>query len=83
MPQKGRKFLCLDCNEDTSELKEHYFIHTELWLSVANSIKGMLCIGCLEERLGRKLTKDDFTSATINSPRYEAKSQRLMERFTC
>ena len=71
----------MDCGLDTGKIHEHYFIHTDLWLSIAGSIQGMLCIGDAEKRLGRKLVPTDFTSATINSPKYEAKSQRLMSRL--
>lgn len=77
-----RKFLCLDCRVDTGKIHEHYFIRTDVWLSVVESIVGMLCIGCLEQRLGRELTPDDFTDCSLNSPKYEPKSQRLMKRLT-
>lgn len=36
----------------------------QVWDSVAN--RGMLCIGCLEQRLGRMLHARDFTDAPIN-----------------
>ena len=74
--------MCLDCGVDTGKICEHYFVHTELWLSVVANIKGMLCVGCLERRLGRKLVRKDFPKVTINNPRYEAKSDRLMKRLT-
>ena len=76
-----KKFLCLDCKQDTGKMHEHYFIHTEIWLSVVGNKTGMLCVGCLENRLNRRLTKTDFPDITVNNPRYEAKSQRLMERY--
>lgn len=76
-----RKFKCVDCNVDTGKIHEHYFIHTDLWLTALNSKVGMLCIGCLENRLGRKLNREDFPSVSINNPRYEGKSNRLMDRM--
>lgn len=76
-----RKFLCIDCGVDTGKICEFYFIKTELWLKIMATIKGMLCIGCLENRLGRQLQKSDFTDATINNPRFVPKSQRLMMRL--
>lgn len=62
-------------------MNEHYFIHTETWFSVVGSIVGMLCVGCLENRLGRKLTPKDFPDVTINSPKHGNKSQRLLDRI--
>lgn len=60
---------------------EHYFIHTDLWLSAVGSIYGMLCVDCLEKRLGRQLTHEDFPTNIVNSPKYEKKSQKLMNRL--
>jgi hypothetical protein len=77
-----RKFLCLDCRIDTGKIHEHYFIQTPLWMKLVGSNQGMLCVGCLELRLGRKLIASDFTNASINTASHEAKSQRLMERLT-
>ncbi len=76
-----KKFLCLDCKVDTGKIHEHYFITTDTWLSVVSSIKGMLCVSCLEGRLKRKLSPTDFTNATVNDPKFEPKSQRLLERM--
>jgi hypothetical protein len=45
----------------------------EVWSAAAGELANtrgvMLCIGCLERRLGRRLTPDDFDwSLSINSP---------------
>jgi hypothetical protein len=42
--------------------------------------KGMLCIGCLEQRLGRELEADDFSDAPINS--YPGISERFRDRLS-
>ena len=76
-----KKWLCLDCGIDTGRLNEHYFINTELWLSLVTSKLGMLCVGCLEKRLGRQLNKADFPDVTINNPRYSRMSTRLLNRI--
>jgi len=76
------KFRCLDCRQDTSAMREFYFVHTELWLGAVGSKDGMLCIGCLETRIGRELTSSDFTSAYINRPGWGAQSARLLNRLT-
>jgi hypothetical protein len=81
--QKGRhKFLCLDCGVDTGKIGEFYYINLPLWISAVGSKEGMLCIGCLETRIGRQLTKEDFTDCWINNPSLVSKSQRLLERLT-
>jgi len=77
-----KKWICLDCSQDTGRMNEHYFIQTETWLSVVGSKIGMLCVGCLESRLGRKLLPKDFPDVTINNPKYGNKSQRLLDRLT-
>lgn len=79
---KSRKgFLCVDCGIDTGKIFEYYFVHTKLWLSVIPSIFGMLCVGCLETRLGRQLRKSDFPDVRVNNPKYYPKSRRLMSRL--
>jgi len=75
------KWLCLDCGADTGRLGEHYFVHTYLWLKVVGSKVGMLCIGCLETRLGRKLNRADFPIVYINNLKDGAKSIRLVNRL--
>lgn len=80
---KSRKaFACLDCGQDTGRIYEYYFVITELWLEAVGSANGMLCIGCLELRLGRELNRDDFTGAYINSFEFGPKSERLADRLT-
>lgn len=81
MANNRKKFLCLDCGVDTGKISEHYFVNLDLWLSAVGSKNGMLCIRCLEKRIGRELTPDDFTNASINSPKHESKSALLMQRM--
>jgi len=75
------KWKCLDCRVDTGHIGEHYFINTSTWLAIVGSNKGMLCIGCLETRLGRKLNRADFPDVYINSLKDGAKSIRLANRL--
>ena len=83
--RRAKRFLCLDCSVNTSESGEYYVVQSELWLSVVPSVTaGMLCIGCLEARIGRQLTADDFTNAFINRPDWHSghgKSVRLLDRL--
>lgn len=78
-----RDFWCLDCKVDTGKINEYYFVQTSLWLRAVGSNKGMLCIGCLEERLGRLLVKADFTDCFINNLKWHGgRSLRLISRLT-
>ena len=84
---------CLDCGLPTWNplgKSEWYMVRDEIWgesgaptrLVISAETKGYyLCIGCLEARLGRKLTRDDFTDAPVNElSRFS--SDRLNERLT-
>lgn len=54
------KWLCKDCGKDTFiERKDYYMVTHDLWykFGVGN---GMLCMDCIENRIGRKLTKSDI-----------------------
>ena len=73
--------MCLDCGIDTGKAHEHYFVKTDLWLSVVGSKTGMLCVGCIEHRIDRPLGPSDFTSAHINNPRLYPMSDRLRNRI--
>ena len=54
---------CRDCGCDTYSAtdREWYHVHNAVWESVGLVLSsGFLCIGCLEVRLGRRLTPNDF-----------------------
>lgn len=61
--------LCMDCEKHQVEFNEYYMVHDWIWNSVIinNEIYGLLCIGCLEARLGRELRPEDFTDFPVNS----------------
>ena len=42
---------------------------------------GMVCIGCLETRLGRLLTPSDFTGCPLNEEGFGQKSDRFKNRL--
>lgn len=74
-------FSCSDCNSNVRQISElHYMIHSSIWLTVANSSE-LLCIGCLEKRLGRYLVPKDFNDRPVNHIRYGHKSARLLNRL--
>ena len=87
---------CVDCGAIVSHAKwapgkqyEHYIVHQPLW-EQAGSPNGYLCIGCLENRLGRELNKRDFPEGVpVNSlgpenDRYawSDRTPRLRDRLT-
>lgn len=76
-----RRFICLDCNVDTGKLGEHYMLKDSVWWAAHPSPLGMLCIGCVESRLSRRLDSDDFNDSYINRARFCMRSARLTDRL--
>ena len=75
-------FICLDCSVHTDEIGEYYMIDFDLWNQIHPANKGMLCIGCVEERLGRQLRAKDFIDALINQVGgMFQQSDRLIDRL--
>lgn len=73
---------CVDCRVDTDALDEYYMVHDELWEAAGVPRDGgMLCVGCLEARLGRRLEARDFTGAPVNDPGEYHMSPRLLSRL--
>ena len=78
------KANCTDCRWCTPLLGEYYMVHDNVWKAAGMEPEGgCLCIGCLEERLGRMLTPDDFTDCLLNDPdKPQGASSRLRKRLT-
>jgi hypothetical protein len=82
-------FNCWDCNFNTMHGDEYYMVATELWelatIYAANDNQCdthvMLCIGCLENRIGGVLTPSDFPDYPINRGVFPM-SPRLKNRVT-
>ena len=76
-------FQCSDCGVCTHCSAEYYMVEDEVWYSAvtARSKPSILCIGCLERRIDRLLTKDDFSDAPLNSMPFWPRSKRLMARL--
>lgn len=85
-----KEFICKDCSENTLFMNEYYMVTDEVWNQASavpnskgsTSHRGMLCIGCLESRIQRTLTKADFPDYPINSLDMFYKSERLLNRLT-
>jgi hypothetical protein len=78
-------FDCLDCGVHTRRIDEFYMVTNEVWNSVCTNpsdANGMLCVGCIERRLGRTLKPDDFPDCLVNTDHVGfRKSERLLERL--
>jgi hypothetical protein len=80
---------CADCGFGCAGGGEWYMVKDELWEKAWagrrkpwHALPGqqVLCIGCLEARLGVALTKDDFMDVPLNTDdRY--RSERLLDRL--
>jgi hypothetical protein len=81
-----RVVRCLDCNVHTKKIGEYYCLQKDVWYSVTaeHGGTGMLCLGCLEERLGRILTSDDFVPGIpINeNDDHVRRSDRFLNRLS-
>jgi hypothetical protein len=77
-------FDCVDCGLNTKATHEYYMVNDELWLSSGMGFfDGMLCITCLEKRIGRKLNHNDFLKMPINDITYKSNkfSRVLIDRL--
>lgn len=72
-------FYCKDCGRDTRD--EYYMVEHRLWAEVKGAVD-MLCIGCLESRLGRQLNLTDFIDCPLNREIDRVRSPRLIDRLT-
>ena len=62
---KDKKWFCHDCQAHTGVIGDYYMVTDALWETYGCK-DGMLCISCLEKRIGRELDPEDFTEALVN-----------------
>jgi hypothetical protein len=87
------RLACADCGA-TVRQNEWYMVRDDVWeqawagrrqvLCDHNSVREILCIGCLEQRIGRTLMASDFTAAPVNDPNHPLsghKSERMRHRL--
>jgi hypothetical protein len=72
-------FHCVGCGTNTAAIGEYYMVRDDAWPLAGDG--GMLCIGCLEFRLGRLLDRSDFTRCPVNDDPLRPRSARLSERL--
>ncbi|GGK32816.1 HEAT repeat domain-containing protein [Nocardia camponoti] len=78
---RARAWECAGCAVDTQTIDEYYMLQNALWESVSTEGERLLCIGCVEDRLGRTLTAADFTEVDVNRSPGWSRSARLMDRL--
>lgn len=82
VPPDFKEFECKDCSVNTMDIDEYYMVWDPIWQQAGNP-NGMLCIGCLEKRLGRELCAKDFSDALINAvSSSNFQSEHLVSRMT-
>jgi hypothetical protein len=80
---------CADCRVDVGKIGEWYMVKDDIFeqawpeYSAVPYGHAILCVGCLERRLGRTLTRHDFTDALVNDifGDYKDFSDRLLNRL--
>jgi hypothetical protein len=81
---------CCDCGLGTNTAGEWYMVKNSIWeqawrgrRKAWHAVLGqaVLCIGCLEKRLGRTLVASDFTKAEVNDPHKRNISERMRDRL--
>lgn len=73
------KMDCADCGVNTVRVGHYYMVHNYVWAE-SDAGKGLLCLDCLEARLGRPLEAEDFTSAPVNADFF--RRLRRMTRYS-
>ncbi len=56
---------CQDCAKHTAA-DDYYMVTDTLWQTVHSRDQGMLCLSCLQSRMGRELQSSDFIDAPVN-----------------
>jgi hypothetical protein len=77
---------CHDCGGRAwTQLREDYIVHDDIWHQACTAEPvmkddcGLLCVGCIEQRLGRRLNSADFEAGVpLNVER--GKSERLLDQ---
>jgi hypothetical protein len=81
---------CADCGVGTITLGEWYMVKNKIWKQAwagrrkwYHDLPGqeILCIGCLEKRIGRTLVASDFTDAPVNDDSDPDISDRMRDRL--
>lgn len=83
LPERGtvRRFDCRDCGVNTLRSGEYYMVSNSVWAATGIAPdEGMLCLDCVERRIGRLLEYRDFTA--IVPPSWKSHLRRRRWRGT-
>ncbi|MFD3591672.1 hypothetical protein ACFWU5_03015 [Nocardia sp. NPDC058640] len=75
----SRLWCCRSCGFDTRD--EYYWVEDDIWQQVAAATDHFLCIGCVENRLGRMLSANDFPDVPMNTRPGWHRTERLKDRL--
>lgn len=64
LPDPKAYKTCMDC----SGFPDDYMVQATTWAQASKTYRGHLCLACLETRIGRPLTIEDFAPVIINAP---------------
>ena len=74
-------YNCLNCKIDVYKSDGCYMLNDSIWNQIHNSKSGFLCISCVEIKLNRQLTKDDFNNSYVNKRNWGTRSIKLASRL--
>lgn len=75
-------FNCKDCGINTNDIDEYYMVLDSIWLeSGMDKDGGMLCLECLEIRIGRRLIGADFKDGLPINEGFFPRSERMLDRL--
>ena len=84
MNPADRKWLCLDCSRNLLEPGGDYFmLQNHLWRELVprSERHGMLCLACVERRLGRALNPGDFMPRDSTQPAHPLEGPMTLDDY--
>ena len=65
--KEKKHWACVDCKKDTwANVKDYYMVEDKIWDKYGSGLRTMLCIQCLEKRIGHKLGIKEITFCPLN-----------------